>query len=627
MAQVRVGDYGAFLAELDADNRTGAWLKFSDLCLDETQRSFLTHSDLERLLKLLANQSPPKFLAMRSVFRNARQLGLSPSIGMYNILVRAHGRVADLDRVNSTIVEMRSDGIEPTISTYNQVLSVAADSLDMSGIIKLLDQIKSEGMQPDTETYDVMIAAAVSRDDMLLAKQYIAEMEAAGLAMSTRTYAQLFKMYFKQKNIDEVDRLLTLFIAQPNSAVRSDASLCASIIKGFCDLDLIQRADDILSWMVENDIQPGHGDLYVLVKAKAMKDDVEGALRILRMIESQNDRPDMTLYHAVVDGCSRTGNIEQAISLRDTLKKRGIKPSINIQRSILSGLIDADRGNEACAMYDELLSEKYDITLPVYNLLFKAASLEQDLDMYRKEFESLIFELTRAGQGQHARTRASANKSKTADHDGAGSDQDDTHADTEKSADIAVHQIVGASEISKRNMLVIELYKEMASANVIPSEEALCEVMSVHRRLKDLIGVVKVWSTLQKTYPRPSAASVAVLIQSASELGQKRTADAIKRMIEKDKLEMNLDAYEAFAILGARCGMSQLVIHTMVDMVSAGFPLTASLYRRIKLAFHNAVPPNKEAARAFAEFVEEQFPEIVTQDETIGESLKKDLLA
>ncbi|KAI8929595.1 hypothetical protein BC831DRAFT_443330 [Entophlyctis helioformis] len=665
--EVREPDLDGFFAAIESQDRVPAWLKFRDIAYDANARASLTTTHLVDLMKLLGKHKPPLFSSMR-------EMGMPRTLDMYTTLMRAHGRMGDMDGATRVLADLKAAGLPVTIAIHNEFIRIAAKQVNLATAERMAEDVVGQGISLDADTYTTLVSACVD----------------AGLFDKAQMYLDRSDLRRQQGNLEAARKA---WLDMQDLRAEPDRALCSVFIDGFSSTGDVATAQQVVQWMTANGVVPEPGAFLPLVKALATTGDVHGAMKFISTMETLQGRLDMSLYYGIINGACQAGHIDDALDIVEGLKSRSVRPPLTMLRSIFAGLVEAKRANEAYALFDEIQADGYEVSLDVYNVMLKAASQLHDLDMirniwklmrmndkritpdaaaymttfkayvaahdveaafkmceemiassfepdvnsllllihacvvwmrrshaardadlravmeqYRKEFEDLIFALAKESQAAAAAAAAEAQSSETVQLDGRG-------RAILVAAPAEQNQAIG--DAGKRNSLIIDLYKELVNAGITPSEKALQEVMRVHCQLRDLVGVVKVWTTLHKSYPQPSAESVTVLLNATSELGLQKTAQAVKTMVEKESLPLNADGHEALIVMYARCGMSELVIHAMVDMVEAGFPLTTALYRRVKHAVDQQRPRKPAVRKAIQDFVEEQFPEIVTEDESI----------
>jgi hypothetical protein len=147
--------------------------------------------------------------------------------------------------------------------------------------------------------------------------------------------------------------------------------------------------------------------------------------------------------------------------------------------------------------------------------------------------------------------------------------------------------------------------------------------MQVYRYQKDLVGVVKTWTSLQQqTALIPTEKTIETLLLSAKELGQTRTARALLSLFQTSPntpYSLNETSFHLLLELSAKYGWEQDLELYLLDMINKGYAFDSNLYHSLLHVFQNF--KQFKGLEKFKTFVEEHFPEVMEVKE-VSESEK-----
>ena len=85
------------------------------------------------------------------------EMGIRPSIEVYNSLINACSRQRNLEAAMSVLDSMRESGVEPDGVTYGSLMHAAGRARQPDEALKLLAQAKEEGVMPTASMYNTAL--------------------------------------------------------------------------------------------------------------------------------------------------------------------------------------------------------------------------------------------------------------------------------------------------------------------------------------------------------------------------------------------------------------------------------------------------------------------------------------
>ena len=583
--------------------------------------------------------------AARNVLQQMRDNGLELTIDIYNEFMRIVASISGLSTAKAFVAQVRREnvaldsqsyailiqcalaenmlddalayakeafdcGLSNTELIYEQLVGVYFALHDFDAVMDVFNDMRiSKSIKPHVGVASSLCIGMVNANKMSQADEILAWMLEHGLKPSTKAFMAVIEAKCHASDYKDAMRVLS---AVETLYSHPDPLIYVAVMRGLCDTAQIDDALALLENMHQKLIKPSVGLYKVLLNALVEHKRPKDVYSIYKHLEETTSLAlDEHILKAMLSACGMALDLQTMVSVWSRAKAQLGPANIaaNTYLVVLSSFIKCHDVQSALDTCFEMVSHGYEpgteemlgllaictesrdfegaakiMNIMRLSLRSHGTSIKGIVRRYSTEFEGLI------------RTLAQTDDSKF------------QHSLDDPDKETTIKANVSRSEIA------IALYKELIAANVIPSEETLRMAMDTHRKRGDLIGVVKVWTTITQNIPKPSPESAALLIRAASELGQHRMALAVKNMVENDKIPLNREGMEGMAILCARCGSSDSLISVLVDIISNGHPLTNEMYSRIDSAFLNAVPKDPYARKRFHEFVDEQFPEIIVQD-------------
>lgn len=194
-------------------------------------------------------------------------------------------------------------------------------------------------------------------------------------------------------------------------------------------------------------------------------------------------------------------------------------------------------------------------------------------------------------------------------------------------------------------LLVLDVYKYLLLPlypTLKPSDNVYIAVMGAFTVVKDLIGVVRTWSLVEREYNEKgapvSAELLDMLLKAAVELGSRKTAVALLKMVldqdvvEKQRVQrkkylVSPDGYESFLVLAAKFTDGRGIPSLLLDL-EKNRQLDGRVWRLINCAFQErklqcghdklALKETLDAMAYVDGFIEEFYPEMIELDPVIN---------
>ncbi|KAH6569116.1 hypothetical protein BASA62_005068 [Batrachochytrium salamandrivorans] len=608
---------------------------------------------------IYAYGSTGKIADARKVVNQMKELGVNPTIDIYNQFINIAAKYISLDSAtemldkvikeghslnaesyaimisecvkekrislaHSYFDRMEKEGISPTPATILQLVRLHTAEREYSDIEHLFQRMVDGSLETDAEICGAMLQGFLFANDMQMAEKVYSFIFATGITPSPGSFSPFVKAKVIAGDFLGAHEIIR---AMENATKKTDVRLHTAFIYYASMHGYVDHAMAHCNLLKSQGINPSLNMYRWILQALAKEKRSNEAYAIFDELQAAKVPINIEFFNAVImsavsildismikklwrelyigakpllptaetfslalDAYTSSGNITEALATYQSMVKAGFQATSSTHISLVTSCIHARKYHDASQA----------IVWMRQSFNSRSLDLQPILSRHCKDFEDCIIASSKeiiAQEAESALTHSNGRKIVAFSHPAKSSPVNSTE------------------EVGMYNQMILDVYKEFCSCDIVMREEALGHVMLVNHRLGDLIGVAKIWTQLYKSVESPSPESVSILIQAAADLGQERTANAIRVMVEKDNLPLNLDGYQALIQLSARCGMADAVIHTLLRMVNAGHKPTAAVYRNIKIAFNTAQSKHPEAQKTVIDFLEENYPEIIREDQ------------
>ncbi len=653
---------------LEVQDRVPAWLKFSDICCDEVSKKELTEKDCHALLKLLGNR---QMTSSHLVISTMKNLGMAISEGTYRIILVSHSKEKNFKEIKNTILEMKEDGIKITTMTYNVILSMYFEN-SLNDALVILSQMQQEGILLDQETYNILIRGCAKKNNLDLSQKFFIAMKEAGFTPDIVTYTEMIQLYCLSNKIEDAVQVFEQCV----KLELVDKFVFSTIIIALIRNSRLDKVEQIWAFMIESQITP---DLYLYtnyIKYLFAAKQPEKVTSILQEMSRNGVYPDDFLIQLILDGYADAGDVNSAYELFRETSLKGHRLTMGMYRTALEISSQARDEDKVYVIYDLMKGMK--LSAPIYNTVLKTAKESFNLEVFRSVWKDLLKdgncspnEVSFMHALEMHTLLKNIDEAKAICHEmlahkmylpieqtliliqctiqarryidaaeiinwirkspsGKGKDLSallSPHLDGFKDlvGRLSQKTFVNPEEQRKRDLMVIDIYLEVFQKASLHDEKIYRLVMDAYSNVKNLVGVVRIWSTLETQFPNPLPESLESLLKASLKLGQEKTALAIIKMVnESEKLTLNRVGYECMLGLAAKFTDGRSLPSLVLDMMNSDIPVDGKTWllirktfieRKIREGSMGSSVPGDEAYKYVLDFINENFPQLLIEPE------------
>lgn len=600
----------------------------------------------------------------RALLKEMGSKGIAPNTETYTAFLEgAEGSLA-FDRARNglgLIQFLEEQGLKIDTNVYNLTLKLTIKRKDFETFARLREGMIQAGIPDSQETLHILIHRHVKAGDLTKAQEAFDEVEKKGFTYSPRMYASLMSGYAKAGNWERLDELykdmvsrdvpsdiyiVSIRISAKTKAgqyeealkiyeesvrepgLQPDIVLYSDILHCHFHLDQIDRLMAAFNELSSNALSLPDSVYILILDLLAKKGHLTELHAIFDEYAEFQPKISADVWNTVLKACAKNMQIEAMESYWEKLLASSTVPNAKSFVVTLEALASCHRLHQAVNRCQEMIEAKFEPPAHLFLQILEACVVERKF----KDATKVIGWMRQSLTSKTVKLQKFMQKNSGAFQDlmaslGPGKGRvsrieelkDEDPLSHEKEAP-QQQSLVFHLEASQKRKMILDLYKELLLAKVVPSLETFLLVMECQKEARDLVGVVKVWTTLKESGAPLTPQILNCLLVSAKELGHARTARALLNMAQTEKVPLDSTSFEHLLTLAASYGLESDIRYTILDMLNAGYTLTPHLYHQIMNAF--SVHKKIEAAKAIRDFVEENFPEAI-QDEVIDQEESK----
>jgi len=229
-----------------------------------------------------------KGFAQRKEMQRAVQLynemvsdGVTCNLVTFNTLIDACSRVGDMERAASLFSDMCEQGVTPDLITYSTIIKGYCVNGDLEQAIQLFTMMRKRGIVPDAILFNSILDGCAKKQMRTLTEQVLNDMETADIAPSNFTLSILVKLYGRCRDLDTAFDRVDFLPRKHGFEVNAHVYTC------------------LMSACISNGQLPR-------------------ALEVFRTMEARRCMPDSKTYTTIINGCLKSGDMENAVKLVDS---------------------------------------------------------------------------------------------------------------------------------------------------------------------------------------------------------------------------------------------------------------------------------------------------------------------
>ncbi len=359
------------------------------------------------------------------VFREMKEIGVSPSKITYAIMIKGYGQIYNLPKAFELFEEMKVNSLVPNEIIYGCLLNACVRCSNIKKVTEVYQEMKDNNIEMNIILYTTLIKAYTKVKNLALAHDVYNQMRAddkviANIVIHNAmldccvecndiekmdeiyqqikdrasaeeensptpdliTYSTVIKGYARAKNMDKVFDIYQFL--NGDSRFRLDEVIYNSILDGCAKTRNLDKALIVYADMQKNQVKKSNVTYSILVKLYANNGQEDIALQILDEMLLNGIKPGIIVYTCLIQTCLKSKKFDRAVKLFECLKKDGLSPDHVLFNTIVNGCLYNKKWDLACVY-----------TLESFNYNVKMA-----LDIYRTVLEKLTMHYVTIPQGQ-----------------------------------------------------------------------------------------------------------------------------------------------------------------------------------------------------------------------------------
>ncbi|KFK27279.1 hypothetical protein AALP_AA8G361400 [Arabis alpina] len=252
--------------------------------------------------------------------------GISRDAVSYSILIDGLSKEGNVGKALGLLGRMIKEGIEPNLITFTAIMRGLCKKGKLEEAIVLFDRVLSMGIEVDELLYATLIDGVCRKGYLNRAFSLLGDMEQRGIKPSILTYNTVINGLCRAGKVSEADEI--------SKGVLGDVVTYSTLLDGYIKEGNIDAVLEIRRRFVEAEIPMDLVMCNILLKAFLFVGAYGEADVLYRAMPEMDLTPDTVTYSTMIEGCCKTGQIEQALEMFNDLRKSSISSVVCYNRII-----------------------------------------------------------------------------------------------------------------------------------------------------------------------------------------------------------------------------------------------------------------------------------------------------
>ncbi|KAL1216616.1 Pentatricopeptide repeat-containing protein [Cardamine amara subsp. amara] len=311
-----------------------------------------------------------------------------PNTITYNCLIDGYCRAGQIETAKEVVSRMKEDGIKPSVVTVNTIVGGMCRYHGVNMAVVFFTDMEREGVKGNVVTYMILIHACCSVSNIEKAMHWFDKMLEAGCSPDAKIYYALISGLCQVRRDHDVIRVVEKL---KQGGFSLDLLAYNMLIGLFCDKNNAEKVYEMLSEMEEAGMKPDSITYNTLISFFGRHKDFESVEKMMEQMREDGLDPTAVTYGAVMEAYCSAGELNEAMKL---FKDMGLRSKVNANTVVYNILINAfsELGNleQALSLKEEMKQKMVRPNVETYNALFKCLKEKNQAETLLKLMDEMV---------------------------------------------------------------------------------------------------------------------------------------------------------------------------------------------------------------------------------------------
>lgn len=275
-------------------------------------------------------------------------------------------------------------GIIVTTEMLNQLISIFCKLGKAKAGLEVFNMFDEFGCVPDGNTYYCTIEALGKKSMIDKAWSVCEKMLNSGNLPDVEKIGKIIIFFCKGKRAKEAH--LVYLLAKENDVFPGRDAL-SFLVGGLCRNEAsVYLALELLDEYQQKSIRYEHKTFYFVAQSLVRIKDAKAAKSLLLRMGASGPPPGNSVFHLVITGLCKEGEVEDAIALIKVMESKGLRPDVRTYSVIMNAFAKAGLMNEAFKIFCQSKKKHKLLTPMPYHILIRGYC---NMEEYEKALECL----------------------------------------------------------------------------------------------------------------------------------------------------------------------------------------------------------------------------------------------
>ncbi|KAJ3407451.1 hypothetical protein HDV05_005412 [Chytridiales sp. JEL 0842] len=258
-----------------------------------------------------------------TLYNEMLEAGLQPGIITYDILMNAHCRRGEHERVKELFQTLLADGLMPDMRLYSVLLRSTVALREFKEAREILSKLVESGFTPDVVVYSILMNGYAHLGDIGSVMEIYDEMIANNVEPTLVTYGIVLNALCIHRDMPRARLFLDEIISK---GYRPNLIIYNTLLNGYGLAGDLRSVRNTYNEMLRRALVPGVTTYNILMAAHVRAGDVKGAMDWYDVMVRSFVEPTLVTFNILINAHAKQLNAMGAVDVFESMEAKGFSP-------------------------------------------------------------------------------------------------------------------------------------------------------------------------------------------------------------------------------------------------------------------------------------------------------------
>ncbi|KAG2410079.1 hypothetical protein LR48_Vigan01g069100 [Vigna angularis] len=296
-----------------------------------------------------------------------RRRGIVPDVLTCNFLFNRLVEQGEVDKALAIFEQLKRFGFRPNCYSYAIFIKALCKKGDLSQPLRVFEEMERVGITPHSYCYAAYIEGCCNNHRSALGYKVLQRFRKSNLPLEVYAYTAVIRGFCNEMKLDEAQ---SVFDDMERQGLVPDVFAYSALIQGYCKGNNPSKALVLHDKMISRSVKTNCFIVsYILNCLEKTGKTLEVVVDQFKKLKESGMFLDGVVYNIVFDALFKLGKVEDAISLSEDMKRRGVALDLKHYTTFIKGYCLQGDLVSGFRVFKEMIDEGFKPDIITYNVL------------------------------------------------------------------------------------------------------------------------------------------------------------------------------------------------------------------------------------------------------------------